>query len=93
MLTEEAKKFIFNRVPPELENENPFVAENGVTYLRFDSIEICNAHDEFGGINIGFRLSSKTMLVKRVRGSCGLKHDDSIILTGIEGRTRVTIEA
>lgn len=91
MLTEEAKKFLFNRVPPEIENENPFVVENGVAYLQFDSIEITNANDEFGGINIGFRLHSKTMLVKRLQGT-GLKYDDSIILTGIEGRTIVTIE-
>lgn len=92
-LTAKAKTLLANlvtsdSVPPEA---GPFVVDQRVYYLRYDTIGIGNPRDQPSGIEVQFLWKGVQYATMLVPDHPGMKSGATLSLTLIEGRTRISI--
>ena len=92
LLTERAKNILLNGVGEGmLESEDPFERGENKAYLKYDALGIESAQDAIGGINVVFMWRGKAFMKLRKEG-VGLKNDETLVITGVEGRCELFLE-
>ena len=86
-MSEKYKESLLDGLTKEISEKNPFIEDNGKTYIRYDIIVI--SRSELGEVVMKFYWKGCYIMSKNIEGV--IHSDVNITLGGIEGRVEINI--
>jgi len=87
IMSEKYKESLLNGLTKEMSEKNPFIEDNGKTYMRYDMITL--SRTELGEVIMKFYWGGICVMTKNTEGLMPSEID--ITIDGIEGRVEINI--